>query len=150
MSPTVCPECKGCKEIKIEKARTMGYTLTPGETIDEHLIPCPSCVNLPAVPDNDAVLKKCFFCDSSDLVRFAEHYMFCRNCTAIYTKITADPDTECEHFHADLDVEEDKSMVDVERLPWFKNIREKVIKTKPFVMNGLCQMCGKKVNDAGW
>lgn len=100
--------------------------------------------------DSDKVLKICFFCDGQDLIRFAEHYMFCRNCSAIYTKITADPDTECEHFRPDLAVEESKSMVDVERLPWFKSIREKVTRTKPFVMAGHCQMCGKKVADAGW
>ena len=38
-----CIVCKDFGEIKIERARTIGYTSVNGEIIDEHLIPCPEC-----------------------------------------------------------------------------------------------------------
>ncbi len=38
-----CPMCNGSKEILNTKVRSIGYTLTEGETIDEVLIPCPLC-----------------------------------------------------------------------------------------------------------
>ena len=39
----MCKTCKGLGQIKREKARTIGYTLSPGEILDEHLIDCPDC-----------------------------------------------------------------------------------------------------------
>jgi hypothetical protein len=39
----ICPLCRGSKEVLRQTKRTMGYTLTPGETIDEEIIPCPLC-----------------------------------------------------------------------------------------------------------
>jgi len=39
----ICPLCQGRKKIFQQPKRTIGYTLTPGETIDEQLIPCPLC-----------------------------------------------------------------------------------------------------------
>ena len=38
-----CILCGGSKEIKVEKARTIGYTLWDGEILDEHLEECPLC-----------------------------------------------------------------------------------------------------------
>jgi hypothetical protein len=39
----ICPLCRGSKKIFQQPKRTIGYTLTPGETIDEKIIPCPLC-----------------------------------------------------------------------------------------------------------
>ena len=38
-----CKLCQDSGEVLVQCARTIGYTLTPGETIDEHLEPCPIC-----------------------------------------------------------------------------------------------------------
>ena len=38
-----CQLCQDTKEVLSSRARVMGYTLTPGETVDEELIPCPAC-----------------------------------------------------------------------------------------------------------
>jgi len=39
----ICPLCQGSKKVFQQPKRTMGYTLTDGETIDEQLVPCPLC-----------------------------------------------------------------------------------------------------------
>jgi len=41
----ICPLCQGSKKVFQQPKRTIGYTLTPGETIDEQLVPCPLCSN---------------------------------------------------------------------------------------------------------
>ena len=41
--PAICPLCQGSKKIFQQPKRTIGYTLTPGETIDEQIVPCPLC-----------------------------------------------------------------------------------------------------------
>jgi len=39
----ICPLCQGSKKIFQQPKRTIGYTLTDGETIDEKIVPCPLC-----------------------------------------------------------------------------------------------------------
>lgn len=41
----ICPLCQGSKKIFQQPKRTIGYTLTPGESIDEKIVPCPLCSN---------------------------------------------------------------------------------------------------------
>jgi len=41
-----CSICHDTKKVKVERARTIGYTYPEGEIIDEHLEPCPDCTNL--------------------------------------------------------------------------------------------------------
>ena len=85
----ICVLCQDSREVKVEKARTIGYTLTPGETIDEHLEPCPLCVpykeeggTMPTSCDltqcshnkdmkctNDSLILKVFKCDTCATAR---------------------------------------------------------------------------------
>jgi len=41
----ICPLCQGSNKVFQQPKRTIGYTLTDGETIDEQLVPCPLCSN---------------------------------------------------------------------------------------------------------
>jgi len=55
-----CELCYGSKQILKTPKRTMGYTLTPGETLDEHLVPCPRCTLEPQqpAPEREKILRK--------------------------------------------------------------------------------------------
>jgi hypothetical protein len=39
----MCETCDDTKEIMVVRARTIGYTATDGEIVDEHIEPCPEC-----------------------------------------------------------------------------------------------------------
>lgn len=88
-------------------------------------------------------MEKCFFCGSNDTVEFNEHYVFCKDCTAIYTDMILQ-ETECGCF-----INKSSAIV-VERYPWFKDwfLRHK---NGVFVTpKGKCAGCGKDVIADGW
>ena len=39
-----CPLCQGSGEYLQQLKRTMGYTQTGNESVDEKLVPCPLCI----------------------------------------------------------------------------------------------------------
>lgn len=43
------------------------------------------------------VNEECYFCGQLQTVRFAEHYIFCPNCAAIYTEMIVQ-ESRCEHI----------------------------------------------------
>ena len=70
-----CNLCLDLKEIKIETVRTIGYTLTPGENIDEHLVPCPECSSPNNEIQSDAESGVCPICgDPVENYRGGSHY----------------------------------------------------------------------------
>ena len=86
--------------------------------------------------------EKCLFCKETDLVHFNEHYVFCKNCTAIYTNMML-TDVRCTCFVAST------AAIVVERVPWFKDWWLKYNSGK-FVHNGKCSKCGCDVIADGW
>lgn len=85
--------------------------------------------------------EKCYFCGSKDLIHHNEHYVFCKNCTAIYTE-TSVAETNCKHVV--------KHAVSAERQPWFKSVRN----DKPCIITiggkSMCSVCGREVVEGGW
>ena len=79
----------------------------------------------------------CVFCNSSDTVRFKEHYTFCSECSAIYTSMIIQK-KNCDHIT-------DNTVV-VEHEPWYKHIRD----SKVYIIDGECSECGNAVVTDGW
>lgn len=89
-------------------------------------------------------MEKCLFCASEDLVEFNEHYIFCKDCTAIYTDMILRK-RECNCFG-----EDDYAPV-VDRYPWFKDWQLNYKGDGPFINpHGKCSGCGKKAEADGW
>ena len=91
-----------------------------------------------AVITND----KCYFCNGHELIRFAEHWTFCPNCAAIYTRMVLN-ETNCEHIN--------KSTPVVTNDCWFRKNREKKVYIKYLSFDDQsCSKCGKPCEADGW
>lgn len=89
-------------------------------------------------------MEKCFFCDSTDTVEFNEHYVFCKDCTAIYTDMIL-KSVECSCFG------NNNYAPVIERYPWFVDWFLKYENDYPFVTpTGKCSSCGEDVIADGW
>lgn len=85
--------------------------------------------------------KACFFCGQPETVGFNEHYTFCPDCSAIFTKMSIEKG--CKHIH--------RSAVVVIRAPWYRSVRESA---KPHVLEtesgNVCSVCREEIIDSGW
>jgi len=86
-------------------------------------------------------MEKCYFCGSEEIIPHNEHYVFCKNCTAIYTQCAV-AEKNCEHIT--------KDSVSVERPPWFKKDRDSKAYIESFMGKTVCSVCGKEVIEGGW
>jgi hypothetical protein len=78
----------------------------------------------------------CYFCGAiHTTIVIHEHYMFCKDCTALYT-FHYDV-TGCEHV-------ENKPVPRALRLPWYEKAR-----IKPYY-NSRCSVCKKRIRADGW
>ncbi|KKM80503.1 hypothetical protein LCGC14_1339270 [marine sediment metagenome] len=83
------------------------------------------------------VKRKCYFCDQPRTVQFDEHFIFCPNCSAIYSEQILQ-ESHCKHFSGD-------SAIVVEFEPLFYPAK------KPYVVGGdICSECGTNVWADGW
>jgi hypothetical protein len=80
---------------------------------------------------------KCKFCGSENIVDVHEHYTFCTECTALYTKMILEK-SNCKHIS--------DSSITVERPPWYKKARESIA----YIFNYKCSVCGKDAIADGW
>ncbi len=81
--------------------------------------------------------KTCKFCLSEDLIPVHDHYIFCANCTAIYTSMIL-ISKSCEHIN--------DGSISVDRVPWYKELRQ----TFPYIIDDKCSECGKEAIADGW
>ncbi len=85
--------------------------------------------------------EKCVFCGSDDIVNTHEHWIFCKECTALYTNMMLQW-AKCDHIT--------EMSPFVERPPWYKNYRDSI----PYVIgnteNTRCSVCGAEVSMDGW
>lgn len=100
--------------------------------------------------DYALIQKKCYFCDSPELLRYHEHYYFCPGCTVLYTYLLIH-DTECKHISVYAHIPT------TIRTPWFDGYAH----TKPGGLNlhiwqgyddelYYCSVCHAMVNCDGW
>lgn len=82
-------------------------------------------------------MESCVFCNNLSIVLFHEHYIFCTNCSAIYTNMILQ-NSSCEHIN--------NNSVVVERLPWYKQVIDNVA----YIKDGKCSICGKDAVSDGW
>lgn len=87
------------------------------------------------------MVERCYFCNSKDIVHHNEHYIFCKDCTAIYTESSIS-ETNCDHIL--------KHAVIAERQPWFKSVRDKMPCVITVDGKTVCSVCDKKVIEGGW
>lgn len=84
------------------------------------------------------VKEPCFFCGQEETIRHSEHYTFCPDCTAIYTRMSIEKG--CEHLG--------RGTVWVTRYPWYKRIRETA---RPHVKpDDRCNVCDSPILEGGW
>ena len=82
--------------------------------------------------------RACYFCGQPRTVRHSEHYTFCPNCSAIYSKMILQ-ESHCKHFS------EDQAIV-IELEPCYPEYRD-----KPYIDKGdICSVCGLNVDANGW
>jgi len=84
--------------------------------------------------------RKCYFCGAVT-IRFAEHWLFCPQCAAIYTHCFV-WETFCKHIKDDTPV--------VRSECWFKKDREKKAYIKETDEGQFCSKCGEPVEADGW
>ena len=92
----------------------------------------------------DNVEGSCFFCRNQALVKFHEHYLFCPDCSAIYTQ-NCIIDSVCGHIKGRTPT--------VIREPWYKNKRENAdpyITETPITHRRICSVCAEEVVADGW
>ena len=90
---------------------------------------------------------ECHFCKQFPIVRFAEHYCFCPNCSAIYTKMIIHS-KRCNH------VMKNKTPVAI-REPWFKSVRQEstyliALAEPEDGFTHMCSQCHARVKADGW
>lgn len=85
---------------------------------------------------------KCHFCNEVELIRFGEHYIFCPNCSVIYTTMVLQS-TSCEHIKEYTPAVSNDS--------WFPKYREMrtYIKYKSYD-DQKCSVCGAPCEADGW
>jgi nicotinate-nucleotide adenylyltransferase len=94
--------------------------------------------------ETEFVEDSCFFCRNQKMVHFNEHYLFCPDCSAIYT-FNCFVRPICDHVTKDSPT--------VEREPWYKNKRESAnpyIKETPITHRRICSVCAEEVEADGW
>lgn len=85
-------------------------------------------------------MDKCYFCNNEETVLFQEHYIFCPNCSAIYTDLMIQ-ESNCDHIK--------NGVVVAIREPWYaKNRNVLFIKEKNNEQE--CSVCGKPCVADGW
>lgn len=90
-------------------------------------------------------MELCMFCGNKDLVLFSEHYIFCKDCTAIYTEM------ELKKWQCGCFDEAPRYVPVVDRYPWFKDWTLNYKGGVPFINPaGNCSMCGKPAEADGW
>jgi hypothetical protein len=97
--------------------------------------------------DSAVVINEpCYFCNEGQLIGFNEHYIFCSNCSAIYTNMIIH-EKECDH------VVKDRTPVAI-REPWFESARNgRVYLTEAIGQPGIthnCSICFGQVIADGW
>lgn len=81
---------------------------------------------------------ECYFCNSKDTILFHEHYIFCSECSAIYTTYIVH-NAGCGHIQ--------KGIPTVLRLPWYEKARlAKVWLDDEYC----CSICGSQSFVDGW
>jgi len=95
------------------------------------------------LPDEVGIINKnCPFCNYEYIVNFHEHYHFCPECTAMWTKSILQ-EQSCDHVN--------DSSLEVMREPWYKNAREdKVYIITDLEGNQKCSKCRKECIADGW
>ena len=96
--------------------------------------------------------EPCYFCDGGQLIGFNEHYLFCLNCSAIYTNMIIHK-KECDH------VVENETPVAI-REPWFESagITHNCSLCKAYLIESTdqpgithnCSLCWGQVIADGW
>jgi len=82
----------------------------------------------------------CYFCDNEETILFHEHYVFCPNCSAIYTDLMI-LESNCKHVENGVPV--------ALREPWYtKNRNTPFIKEEGDMQK--CSVCGKTCIADGW
>ena len=85
-------------------------------------------------------IEKCYFCGTAT-IRFAEHWLFCPECAAIYTHMIV-WETFCKHI-------KDRTPV-VRSDCWYKEDREKKAYIKQSKGGLHCSKCNEPVDADGW
>ena len=83
----------------------------------------------------------CYFCGNENIVRFHEHYIFCPECAAIYTKMIV-WNMSCKHVLNDTPV--------VRSDCWYKENREAKVYIKVVDNKQICSICGAECEADGW
>lgn len=84
------------------------------------------------------VNKACYFCGQPRTIRHSEHYTFCPNCSAIYSKMILQ-ESHCKHFDGD-------QAIVIELEPCYPEYRDKLYVDK----GDICSICGANVDADGW
>lgn len=86
------------------------------------------------------VPKKCYFCGKEETITFNEHYTFCPDCSAIYTKLMIQ-ESDCDHVKDGVPV--------AIREPWYASCRN-ILFIKENDDEQKCSVCGKPCIADGW
>jgi len=87
--------------------------------------------------------EKCYFCGQPRTVRFSEHWIFCPNCSAMYTFMII-VESNCDHIKDNIPY--------VIKEPWYNKMKHE----KPYAHDTedlkmqICSVCGKECVMDGW
>jgi len=84
--------------------------------------------------------KPCYFCGHKETIRFAEHWIFCPECAAIYTHCIVWKG--CKHVKEGTPV--------VRSDCWYKDVREKKAYIEEHKDRQYCSVCHAVVEADGW
>jgi len=84
--------------------------------------------------------EKCYFCGQPRTILFSEHYIFCPNCSVIYTNMILQ-ESGCDHITKDTPY--------ISKKPWYTYSKAYIHDTDD-LKKQVCSICGAECESDGW